>query len=59
MFIGAKYHQQYPETFRTSRELKNMILSINFAIKTFFFFFFIYLFYFILFYFFVQFSETF
>ena len=40
MFIGAKYHQQYFENvhitkFRTSMELKNMILRINLAILTF------------------------
>ena len=39
MFIGAKYHQQYLKThimkFKTFRKLKNMILSIKFAILTF------------------------
>ena len=39
MFTGAKYHQQYMKThimkFRTTKELKNMILSINLAILTF------------------------
>ena len=41
MFIGTKYHQQYLKNihiikFRTCRKVKNMILSINFAILTFF-----------------------
>ena len=40
MFIGAKFHQQYQKKiqimkFRTSRQLKNIILSIIFAILTF------------------------
>ena len=47
MFIGDKYqtgsNNIHIMKFRTSRELKNMILSINFAILTFFILFFFFL----------------
>ena len=38
MFIGAKLENMQTRKFRTSRMFKNRILSISFAILTFFFF---------------------